>query len=229
MSKIPSPKKYSRPSPRTTVENALGVLKKDLSRFTRVNDRAMVIRTLQTCQFLYSVPLEAVPLSPQSPDQWKRLEREVCSNPLVLNGHNFQVYNSPNIHTMKVLTELCRQLCQGIRLVPETLYKALVIRLAKTTSAADCYFHLTSILGSPDLVIQPTSSKVAVPPTELVIYQADQHIHARLSVYHSYGLFRKTDVTSGKPWIHVVAAAHERVNVTTGMSTRHMSLKVLHE
>jgi hypothetical protein len=225
-SKSPSPKAHIVRSPRNATETGLAVLKKDLSRFTRTNDRVMVIRTLQSCLLLNSIPLDATPLSPQSPDQWKRLEREVCSNPLNLNGHNFVVHNLPNIHTMRVLTELCRQLCSGVHMAPETLYKALVVRLAKTTSAADCYFHLTAALGSPDLVIQPPSKPFDVPPSEIVIYQADGYIHASLSVYHPYGLFRKTDVSSGKPWIKVIAAAHERVNLTTGASTRHAALKV---
>src|SRR3569623_2098920 len=52
-------------------------LKNNLSRYTRTNDRRMMIRTLKDCSRLRSIALEAVDITPATPEKWIELEQEV--------------------------------------------------------------------------------------------------------------------------------------------------------
>ena len=200
-------------------------LKKNLNKYTRGSDRRMAIRSLTECRALRAIPIDGSPSSPSSQEEWKNLEREVCFTSIDLNGLLFQASSSSQI--LKVLTELCRELCRESRLSYTSIYQAMIVRLARTTSSADSYFQLNALLGSQDLVLQPRVAQA--PPTQLMMYESDGAIHAVVTTYHSYGLFRRCDVTSGKAWIPLQAAIHERVNFTTGDSFRHVGVKVANE
>lgn len=198
-------------------------LKSNLQRYTRVNDRRMAIRSLNECRRLRSIPIDGSPAAPSSPEEWKHLEREVRFTTIELNSLIFPASASSQI--LKVLKELCRELCREIRLSYHSIYQAMIVRLARTTSSADSYFQLNALLGSQDLVLQPRSA--STPATTLMMYEADGSIHINLTTYHPYGLFRRCDITSNKAWIPLQAAIHERVNFLTGDCFRHVSVEVL--
>ena len=225
ISNIPMPKKYSS-KVKVAVEpdDVFAKLKKDLSRYTKSEDKIQVVRVLSKCTKLRNIPLDSVSVSPSSPDQWEMLQSQVDRTPTRINGYLFQP--TPSQSVSDVLTELCHQLCPKTTMDPKTVFQTLLIRLAKSTSAADTYFQLTTLVGTADLILQQTP-KAPAPPTELDLYQADGHLHATLTTHHALGLFRKRDVNTGTPWVQLVAAARERVNLTTGSHARQVTLKVV--
>ena len=115
-------------------------------------------------------------------------------------------------------------MCRESRLSSQSIYQAMIVRLARTTSSADSYFHLNALLGSQELVMKQMNAPT--PPTQLMMYETNGAIHVVLTTYHPYGLFRKCDVTSGKAWIPLQAAIHERVNFLTGDCFRHVGVQV---
>ena len=205
-------------------EESFHRLKTQLSRYARANDRKFVKRALIECRYLQCIALEATPTAPTTQQEWKALEKELSQTPLDINGILF----AESTHVVKILKDLCQALSEGLKLSPESLYQSLIVRLARTTSSADSYFQLNALLGSQDLVLQsPKQQTTALPPSELTLYQANGQIHATIQISHPYGLFRKSDVTSGKPWIPLYATVHERVNLSTGESCRHLSVRLM--
>lgn len=200
-------------------------LQSSLQRFTRGNDRRLAIRSLTDCAALRTIPIDGSPASPSSPEEWKNLEREVCFSSVDLNGVMFPAAAASQI--LKILKELCAELCRDSGLSSHSVYQAMIVRLARTTSSADAYFRLNALLGSEDLVLQPRVA--ATPPTSLTMYESNGAIHATVTTYHPYGLFRRCDVTSGKAWIPLQAAIHERVNFVTGDCFRHVGVEVVRD
>lgn len=219
----PKKKVQSSSSNTNNNNNALEELTNNLQRYTRVNDRRNVIKALTDCRKLRAVPIDGSPSAPTNQEEWRSLEREVCFTSVELNGLIFPAASSSQI--LKVLKELCNELCRESRLSPTSVYQAMIVRLARTTSSADSYFQLNALLGSRDLVLQPRAA--ATPANTLAMYCADDAIHVNLTTYHPYGLFRRCDVTSNKAWIPLQAAIHERVNFLTGDCFRHVGVEVV--
>jgi len=225
-STTPAKKKVKTPSRRLkSAEESFQRLKTQLSRYARANDRKFVMRALKECRYLQCIALEATPTAPTSQREWLALEKELCNTPLDINGILF----AESTQVVRILKDLCQALSQGLKLLPESLYQSLIVRLARTTSSADSYFQLNALLGSQDLVLQPPQKQqtAILPPSELTLYQANGQIHATVQISHPYGLFRKSDVTSGKPWIPLYATVYERVNLSTGESCRHVSVRLM--
>lgn len=218
-----SPKKSPKKVDRN--KKAFEDLQASLQKYARGNDRRMAIRSLMDCRAIRSIPIDGSPSSPSTQAEWKSLEREVCFTAIDLNGIVFPASSSSQI--LKILTELCRALCQESSLSFQSIYQAMIVRLARTTSSADSYFQLNALLGSPDLVLQARTA--STPATQLMMYESDGAIHASLTTYHPYGLFRRCDVTSGKAWIPLQAANHERVNFLTGNCFRHVNVQVVQD
>jgi hypothetical protein len=212
-------------TPRSSAfKDPVQVLKANLSRYSKVNDRTKVLQTLKSSSYLRSITLDSAPTSPSSQEQWQKLEDDVCRSSIVLNGVSLGTFHG---QVRVILLELCTKLTKGLKISPQSLYQALIVRLAPTTSQADSYFQLNAILGSQDLILQaPRQQLRSAPPTDLVLYESNRQIHAILTVYHDYGLFRKSDITSGKPWVFMTAIVHERINLSTGASVRTCSVHV---
>lgn len=226
MATLTSPLRSSDPSgikkKPTSPEEVVEKLKMQLSRFTRASDKRLVVRSIQNCRYLQSIPLEKVSSAPSSQQEWKELENQVCSHSINING----LIMAPSNEMLAVLKHLCEQLCLETKLSVSSLYHALLVRLAHPMSATDCYFALNTLLGSQELALQELKNPPAVPPTKLTLYQADGSIHASLQIFHPLGLFRKMDVNSGKAWIFLQASVKERVNLSTGEACRQVSVKV---
>jgi len=120
------------------------------------------------------------------------------------------------------------------------VYDGIVTRMARTASAADSYFKLNSLLGSPDLMLMPAqnaSSKI-LPPIEVEVFASAGCVHASFSTANVYGLYRKADLKdfaglqadinagTSKPWISINAVVEERVNFENGECVRHLSVKI---
>lgn len=254
-------------SPYPKIDQAIMVMKTSLGRFTRANDRRMVLRTLKEVKYLKALPIESRP--PPMVDL-EELELEVAKENLVLNGQAFNrktKYGRTSTDFLHVLHELCYPLCDNASgpssisgavsvhtsnqsmistienaLSPDTLYYDLLCRLARTITSADCFSKLNDILGSHELILMNSSaerkpklkkgkalnstlsSEMAVPPIEINIFEEGGNIHAHVVTTLSYGLYRKLDVNTGRPWIKLQAELNERINFSTGSQVRHVTI-----
>jgi hypothetical protein len=238
----PMSKEKAAAAKKSEAEKVLQEMKVNLSRFTRGNNHKAALETLQGCNSLASIPLEAVPSSPTSQKQWQSLEKEVgnSSHRLVLNEVSFEGATLRSEFT-PVLKALCSKLTESSTgaAVADSVYKVLIIRLAPTTSSADSYFHLNSLLGTGDLLLQPITAPLHQktilgnrPASDLTLYESGGYVHTTLVCNHAYGLFRKSDLSAGqgaaaKPWIGVSAVVHERMNMTTGASVRQIKVQFM--
>mmetsp|Transcript_11381 Transcript_11381/g.24121 ORF Transcript_11381/g.24121 Transcript_11381/m.24121 type:complete len:284 (-) Transcript_11381:251-1102(-) len=155
-------------------EEAIKRLKSNLSRYSRSNDRRMVLRSLKDVNFLSYIPLEApvyqndVPMS----DLEKEVSRErVILNDTLLKPRNYSetrilataATNSGCIFMLKALSQV---LCGNSSLNKNSLYERVLFRLAKSLSSADVYFKLNSMMGSTDMIVKELPSDYSVRTTE---------------------------------------------------------------
>lgn len=178
--------------------------------------------------------LACLPLEPVQPDEASlhSLEAELSQESIVLNGIAFHSKKE----FLTVMHELCLKLCEmpGVAVNPRFLYEQLVIRMARSTAAADAHFKLNAVMGSPDIIIMPVPVKKTPSPIQLNLFVDKRgHVHAQVSTTNNCGLFRKADVkplkptqNSGRPWILLTTVVDERVNFTNGESVRHLRVKV---
>jgi hypothetical protein len=212
-------------------EERLQKMRSNLNRYARANDRRMVLRSLKDVSFLSCLALDSVqpydgPLSD--------LEKEVSEETIILNGVPFKPPGlasdgtvrstaTHNGNTLGMLKGFAAELCdrEGVKMSPIDLYEKLIIRMARTTSSSDAYFHLNSLLGSSDLLVMPISGPTqqagnqsaapstavnkeaaqAIPtesPIKMNIYVSTGQVHMTMSVTYPFGLFRKSDVKSGR-------------------------------
>lgn len=271
------------------IDQAIINMKASLGRFTRANDRRMVLRTLKEVKYLKAMPIVSRP--PPMLDL-EELEMEVAKENLVLNGQAFHrktKFGRTSTDFLHVLHELCYMLCEnssgsnnnfncnstasvgvassvlggagggptgggggGAQSVlsttvsPDTLYYDILCRLARTITSADCFAKLNDILGSNDLILMNSSAErkpkakkaitktgtsivlpgelSAIPPIEVNIFEEGGNIHAQIVTTLGYGLYRKLDITTGRPWIKLQAELMERTNFSCGASVRHVTV-----
>jgi hypothetical protein len=151
---------------------------------------------------------------------------------IVLNGVPFHGSH----HLLTTLKELCAKLCESdiVKMSSAELYENLVSRIARSTSSADAFFKLSSLIGSSDLMMMPTTQKQTFP-IKIDLYVSSGQIHSNLSVINTFGLFRKSDVkpsdltgtaVSSRPWISLHATITERANITTGNAVRQVQVRL---
>jgi hypothetical protein len=158
-----------------------------------------------------------------------------------------------NGNILGMIKGLSAQLCgrEGVKMSPNDLYEKLILRMARTTSSSDAYFRLNSLLGSSDLLVMPVSAstqhagnqsltpsiavnkeaaQVTPTPTEspiqMNIYVSNGEVHMTLSVTYPFGLFRKSDVKPGRPWISIQGLVNERANFSNDESARNLNAKL---
>jgi hypothetical protein len=171
------------------------------------------------------------------------------TNPLMKDTVTIAVKNS----SIPLLKHLCRELCDKPHVTTSSreLYEKLIVRLAKSTASADPYFRLNSLLGSPDLLVMPLDNKygstpsllpargatgntkpneepeplaTTFPSTQLNVYADNGEIHITLRQTHKFGLLRKADVKSNRPWLTIDAVVNERANLSTNNGIRHLKV-----
>lgn len=169
------------------------------------------------------------------------------TNPGMKDTVTIAVKNS----SIPLLKNLCRDLCDkpNITTSSRELYEKLIVRLAKSTASADPYFRLNSLLGSPDLLVMPLDNKYVSsnslvpvrtgagivkpneepemgisPTTQLNVYADNGDIHITLYQAYKFGLLRKADVKSNRPWLAIDAVVNERANLSTNTGIRHLKV-----
>lgn len=244
------------------IDETIMKMKASLSRFTRANDRRMVLRTLKEVKYLKALPVDNRP--PPMVDL-EELEMEIAKENLILNGQSFHrktKYGRTSTDFLHVLHELCYQLCDSASdtdkkkdvsvhtsgqsvvpslanaLSPDTLYYDLLCRLARTITSADSFGKLNDVLGSTELILMNSSAERkpkikktkalptemgALPPIEVNIFEEGGNIHAHIVTTLGFGLYRKLDVNTGRPWIKMQAELNERINFSSGSQVRHVT------
>mmetsp|Transcript_6050 Transcript_6050/g.6604 ORF Transcript_6050/g.6604 Transcript_6050/m.6604 type:complete len:230 (+) Transcript_6050:185-874(+) len=210
-------------------DEAFSKMQTSLSKYARANDRRMVLRSMRDVKYLKCIALETTS-APR--DSLQASEEELLTEEnIVLNGVPFDGSN----HFLSTLKELCAKVCDqdGVWMESDALYDNLVTRMARSNASADSFFKLNPLVGSPDLILMPTSYKHAFP-IKLNLYVANGQIHTTLSTTNSFGLFRKADVkpadlgglkaSSSRPWIGIHAVVDERSNVSNGQAVRHVKV-----
>jgi hypothetical protein len=238
-------------------EKEVNHLQLNLSRYTRVNDRDLVLRTIKDCRFLKCVPLvETCPAPPSYlvQEAWQTLEQRVQMSSITINGLLFM--GSRTNQVIKVLRAMCQELCMGLKLSSGAVYKTLLWRLAQATqnhvvnqasgsssssaSNDETFGELKTLLATSELVLQPvkkqpgqdtdwmipSSTRLDTPPS-LEVYATAGEIQAHVKSFRPYGLCRKVDVAAGKKqWILLHVTIQERLNLSTGASTRQARVEV---
>lgn len=210
-----------------TREGQLRMMQSNLIRYSRTNDKQMLLKSLQSVKFLSSLELDRVQ---QTECSITDLESEIIQQTTIdVNGMSFlQAGCGPKAarNSLTTLKMLCDELCRGkhVKVHPRAMYKELVTRMAPSTSSADPYFRLNSLLGSPDLLVMPLSTENETTPIDLNIYESEGFVHMRMTETFRFGLFRKSDVKSSRPWVVVNAIVTERANFGNSSSSRFLSL-----
>ncbi|GKZ00822.1 hypothetical protein MPSEU_001033900 [Mayamaea pseudoterrestris] len=207
-------------------------LKNSLSKFSRSNDRRMMIRTIASSPLLQDIQLGALSdFSMDDPEEMLSLQNEVASSKLTINGVIVDGLGvkSPSLY-MEFLSKLCNQTTQHSTISSQELFQALLPRIAPSSSVNEVYFRLNDFVGSPDLVLQSPKT-CAILPTDMQLYcdGINHHVHARITTKHPFGLFRKSDLAKGskqRPWIRLIVTVEERVNLSTCDSVRLCSVHV---
>lgn len=238
----PSQRKTRIPSPATTrvttaarqpPADPLERFQNNVSRFTRTNDRRMMVRMLSTSPLLRFMPLP--PLRADSND-WKALEQQIGSDPVYINGQFLGGHARSN-QVLKVLRKLCAAFGTEHRLDAEDLYYQLLLRVDRRSDASAALHQVSAMLGT-DLTIQ-LPKKASPSPTDLTLYVDAGHVHARSTNRHPLGVFRPSDLAAAsprthiglpsagkRPWVRLLVTVTERVNLTTGDAVRYCSVVV---
>jgi hypothetical protein len=219
------------------MNDAFAKMQGSLSRYARNNDRRMVLRCLKdTKKYLGCIPMEPVDEGSKAGGaNFRQLEEELLHESIVLNGVAFHSTKD----FVRTLQELCLKLCDepGVTINPSMLYERIVIHAAPTTSQADSFFTLNTVVGTSDLMLMPVEipQHKSTRPIEINIFVADGSVHATMRSLVGYGLFRRTDVKpndiktgkmTGRPWVILHATVDERVNFSTTRGVRNMSVKL---
>jgi hypothetical protein len=217
---------------KATLEN----MKANLIRHARSDDRNMLLRSLREVKLLNCLSLDAVQ---RYDGQFFDLEKECAAGRIILNGVDIKGVKSTgpgsekvsNSSSVPVLKGFCRILSEkeGIKTSSRELYEKLIVRLARSSSSADPYFRLNSLLGSADLLVMPLEHEVATGADEAVlaemyVYASNGEIHMTLSQTYKFGLLRKSDVKSNRPWLIIDAIVKERANLTSNTGVRELKV-----
>ncbi|KAL3944236.1 MAG: hypothetical protein SGBAC_001679 [Bacillariaceae sp.] len=203
-------------------------LQTNLVRYSRLNDKKMILRSLSEATFLTSLELDVADQSDYSSFD---LETEIMTQTtLDVNGLSF-VQNGENgkdtRNGLAMLKMFCERMCddKSIDVDHRGMYKTLIPKMAPSTASADPYFRLNSLFGSSDLLVMPITQN-QITPIELKLFASGGGVHMRMTEKFRFGLFRKVDVKHNVPWIIVEALVTERANFATGQSIRFLKLSV---
>lgn len=210
-------------------EQKIRKLQTNLVRYTRSNDKSLMLRSLNEARFLLSLELDAADKSDYSSFD---LESEIMAQTtLEVNGLPFLQQGETGISStrsgLQLLKMFCERMCDdvGVNVHPGAVYKSLIPKMAPSTASADPYFRLNSLLGSSDLLVMPIAMN-EMTPIQLNMYPLNGTVHMRMTETFKFGLFRKVDVKHNIPWITIEAKVTERANFGNGKSTRFLSVSV---
>eukprot|EP00980_Cylindrotheca_fusiformis_P008281 scaffold1736_cov127-Cylindrotheca_fusiformis.AAC.95 len=208
-------------------EDQLNKMKANLIRFSRTSDKRMLLKSLKSMKFLSSLELDRVQQDDYSISD---LENEMIQQTTMdVNGLSFLKAGcglKAGKNSLTMLKMFCDDLCskKHVKVHPRAMYKDLITRMAPSTSSADPYFRLNSLLGSPELLAMPITSGKKTVPIDLNLFESGGSVHMRMTETFQFGLFRKSDVKSVRPWIVIDAVVTERANFGNNSCTRFLSL-----
>ena len=134
----------------------------------------------------------------------------------------------------------------------QRVYRRLLTRVAKSTASEGVSTQLQKLMGSPEIIVQQlipdkhivkgivynaneniitlnmyttTSASSSVVGSGGGQKEEEEEVHLELNVSYDFGLFRKTDVSSKRPWIVLKCHVHERANLTTDESIRSFTIQ----
>ena len=210
-------------------EQKIRKLQTNLVRYSRLNDKKMILRSLEDATFLTSLELDVADQSDYSSFD---LETEIMTQTtLDVNGLPFVQRGESGKDTTRnglaMLKMFCDRMCddKSVNVHHQAVYKTLIPKMAPSTASADPYFRLNSLLGSSDLLVMPITQN-QITPIELKLFASGGSVHMRLTETFRFGLFRKVDVKHNTPWITVEALVTERANFGSGKSTRFLNLSL---
>lgn len=226
-------------------EDSLDKLKHNILRFTRSSDRRMLLRTLMQCSYLSHVLVPQQELQfPSTIAECKALDKEVAGSlPVTFNGMELgtdALDKAQKARVGKTLLMHLRILCNKIaaslppsdtQITSDELYYDVLMRLAPSRGATIAYQRINMVAGgSKDLVVeQPKKPIKPIKPTSLILYVTDGQVHCVVQQQHAFGLYRKSDSVTGKPWIGLTASTHERMNLSTGAGVRELNVQIHEE
>jgi len=217
----------------------LETMKANLVRYARSDDRRMLLRSIREVKALNSLPLDGVQ---GSDGQLFELEKECATARIILNSIEVKgIRNNPGGEIPSTLPKdscipmlkgLCRMLCDkdGVKTSSRELYEKLIVRLAKTSSSADPYFRLNSLFGSSDLLLMPLDEQLSEKSedkdtlTEMNAYASHGEIHMTLVQTYRFGLLRKSDVKTNRPWLIIHGVVWERANLSRNTGSRELKV-----
>mmetsp|Transcript_17328 Transcript_17328/g.21895 ORF Transcript_17328/g.21895 Transcript_17328/m.21895 type:complete len:236 (-) Transcript_17328:60-767(-) len=216
------------------VKNARIELQEALALHTKMGDPRKLAATLQNARFLNSVPLD-----PVSSNKVKAAERQAASDSAVINGVK-TVADSKNFGTLRLLRDLTFQLCQinELELKADEVYETLVLRMSRTLASVDAYSKLKRIIRASNLSLI-RDDVVSKFTGTVEVWESEGFLHANVSTPCTFGLVRNAELKPGKvdinqhgllvnqrkshqidAWIKFDVMVVERINLTTGESTR---------
>jgi hypothetical protein len=190
-------------------------LSQKLSQYTRGNDRRQVLRTLLDPD-----------LFPRLHDlcgvsgvyDIAAAEREAAGERASLNGVKFLQVRSGlhkrggapvDSYFLQTVREVCGHMCdmEGVDADPMALYGGLLLRLCRSASERDALEALTSWTScrTGELVLlplgrrhhRPESTCPLAEPVQLEMYVEGGNVHAKVTMRHELGLYRRTDLEAG--------------------------------
>lgn len=195
----------------------LPVLHQKLTQYTRGSDRRQLLRLLKnpkefpSSHVMKNVFVEDIAMA----------EREAAYERGALNGVKFMKVKDPtppgadketpmDSYFLQTLREICGHLCEMDGVIgsidPMALYGGLLLRLCRSTSEKDALEEITPLLARDELIVLPLKrrhhtpagktggeSKLA-PPIDVELFVEAGDVHAKVTMTHEFGLFRKSDL-----------------------------------
>ena len=206
-----------------------------------MGDVKKIYETLRETKFLSYVKLDRI-----SSLKVKAAERKANAEAAIING----VGTAPNSNyygTLRLLQDLCVQLCQmnDLLLNPQAVYEIIICRMARSVAAADAYTKLKRIVKASNLsLIRTEDAATRKVPCEVDLYESNRELHVKIVTTVSFGLIRNAELTYGKGdinqhgflvnrrkgtplevWSKFDAVVTEKMNISTGNFIRYASIK----
>ena len=112
---------------------------------------------------------------------------------------------------LQTLREICGHMCEMDGVIgstdPMALYGGLLLRLCRSTSEKDALEVFTPFVARDELIVLPlkrrhhtiagkTGESKLAPPIDVELFVEAGDVHAKVTMTHEFGLFRKSDLLS---------------------------------
>lgn len=199
----------------------LPVLHQKLTQYTRGSDRRQLLRLLKnpkefpSSHVMKNVFVEDIAMA----EREAAYERGALNGVKFMKvkdpnppGADNETNNEPvmDSYFLQTLREICGHMCEMDGVIgsidPMALYGGLLLRLCRSTSEKDALEEVTPLLARDELIVLPLKrrhhsppgkrggeSKYA-PPIDVELFVEAGDVHAKVTMTHEFGLFRKSDL-----------------------------------